>query len=420
MMNLADMLAFADIHQLSSIAKHYDCECSTHSKHELIQSILSAINRRDIFENTLKSLNLEDLRFLNTLLFDKRELYSLEELLAWARKTRFDDSLPSGGPLQAIRLEPITEPQEAGIPKKGRKRSKAPEPEPAPAQEQPWSPRETILKFKQRGWLFNGHSHNTKYLFCVPADLKRKIGDMMEQKLRATVETSEAPGFYRDEHDLFCSDILQFLRYLHHEDVWLTAEGFIYKRQLQQILQLLAVEEAPVQKGAWRFGYGRRFKEYPNRFSLLYDYCYYQRYIEEDGNRLVLTEQGREMAMNGRRESPADVYRFWIRLYKGPVHNIQALVHWVSRLAEHWVTVPSLARTLCPFIKPYYYDPPESIMEQRVLQMMLHLGLLRAGQHETAGAVVQITPLGKKIINGNYVDERDGIDLEQDSPTANG
>ena len=45
-MNLADMLTYADIGQLSNIANHYDCDAKRNSKHELIQSILSKLGRR--------------------------------------------------------------------------------------------------------------------------------------------------------------------------------------------------------------------------------------------------------------------------------------------------------------------------------------------------------------------------------------
>ena len=49
-MNLADMLTYADIGQLSNIANHYDCDAKRNSKHELIQSILSKLGRREFFE----------------------------------------------------------------------------------------------------------------------------------------------------------------------------------------------------------------------------------------------------------------------------------------------------------------------------------------------------------------------------------
>ena len=79
-MNLADMLTYADIGQLSNIANHYDCDAKRNSKHELIQSILSKLGRREFFEEQVSDLSPSDLRFLNNLAFDTRTGYSLEEL----------------------------------------------------------------------------------------------------------------------------------------------------------------------------------------------------------------------------------------------------------------------------------------------------------------------------------------------------
>ena len=79
-------------------------------------------------------------------------------------------------------------------------------------------------------------------------------------------------------------------------------------------------------KGTWRFGYGRMFKEYPNRFSFIYDYCYYHQLISEHD--LTLRINGgmvRHGLVEGKKESLAEVYTFWLRLYKNPIPNIQSL-----------------------------------------------------------------------------------------------
>src|SRR5690348_3272925 len=83
-MNLADMLCYADIVQLTRIAETYDCRCSGHSKNELIQSILTAVHRRESLELRVGEMSEDDMRFLNSLLFESRTAYSLEELTARA------------------------------------------------------------------------------------------------------------------------------------------------------------------------------------------------------------------------------------------------------------------------------------------------------------------------------------------------
>jgi hypothetical protein len=370
--NLAEMLSYADIGQLSRIASTYDCECDGHSKHELIQSILSKVGRRDVFEERVESLSLEDIRFLNSILFDARSSFSLEELIARVQQTKFVRGEEGDG----------------------------------------WNPRDTITRFKQLGWLFNGYSQQTKYLFQVPADLKKRFGDVLAKKFRSGLETTEGePGVYRDEGTLIVDDIIHFLRFVKDHEVPLTDGGAMYKRTIGTLLDRLSVREEPLGKTAFRFGYGRLFKEYPNRFSLIYDYCYFNGLIAERGGRLTLTELGSEKADAGKREEPPAIYRFWLKLYKNPIPNVQSIVQWIERLARTWVTAASLGEALCPLIRPFYYDSSESIFEQRIVQMMMHLGLLRIGEDDRHGRVIQVTKLGSSIVQGTYVAEEDRIPL---------
>ncbi|MNW67430.1 hypothetical protein D3C74_460150 [compost metagenome] len=44
-------------------------------------------------------------------------------------------------------------------------------------------------------------------------------------------------------------------------------------------------------------------------------------------------------------------------------------------------------------VKPFYYDDAASILEQRIIRMMLHLGMLRLGE-TPEGPVVMMTPWG--------------------------
>ncbi|GIP32408.1 hypothetical protein [Paenibacillus sp. J2TS4] len=375
-MNLADMLSYADIRELSKIANTYSCECSTNSKNELIQSILSSVGRKDVFERQVVELSLEDIRFINSLLFERRDLFSLEELLARVNQTRFMKE-----------------------------------------EDSEWNPREMIAKFKQRGWLFNGHSQQTKYLFQVPQDLKRRIGDALAKQFAARLHYTQAdPSVYRDEQSLFSADVSSFLRYLFQQDVQLSADGYIYKRNLQQMLDSLAVQEEPIGRTAWRFGYGRRFKEYPDRFSLLYDYCYFHHLISEEGQQLELTPEGRKRLEQGGTEDVRSIYQFWLKLYKSAVPNLQAIVQWIDKLAASWVTVDSLQEVLVPLIKPFYYDSAESILNNRIIRMMMHIGLLKIGEEDGCGQVIMLTKLGSGVIKGTYVREEEKIDLPIDKP----
>ncbi|MGG6309565.1 DUF5302 domain-containing protein [Paenibacillus macerans] len=356
-MNLADMLTYADIGQLSRIADHYECQCSGHSKHELIQSILQTIGRRDFIERHVSGMSLEDLRFLNTLLFDGRRQFSLEELVACAQGSRFTED----------------------------------------AKERE-SPREMIARFRQRGWLFNGTTQHTRYLFEVPEDLKRRFREALERRFAAEVKAAVAePPMYREEPDMMSADLLLLLQYVSRNEIPLNSEGIMYRRNQMQIMESLHVSESLVGKG-WRFGYGRRFKDYPNRFALLYDYAYHSRLLQESNNQLELTETGKACLTEGRREPMIQLVRFWLRIYKGPIPNLLSLVYWTERCSKDWVTVSSLFGRVETLIKPFYYDTPASIFEERILQMMLHLGMVRLGEDERQERYVQATPFGKTVV----------------------
>jgi hypothetical protein len=376
-MNLTEMLSYADIYDLNRIAKNYACECNVNSKNELIQSILMAINQKDTFEQQMNALSIEDIRLLNFLVFNQRSAYSLEDLLARIKQTKF-------------------------VAQEGEK----------------WNPRDIISSFKQRGWLFNGHAQQTKYLFHLPADLKRKIMDALNVRFKARLYyMTENPNVYRDEQGLLSDDILLFLKFIGQNEVQLSTDGYLYKRTLQLVLEYFSVYENGVTKSAWRFGYGRKYKEYPIRFSFIYDYCFFHDLIIEQGDSLALTDLGRELVTSNHKVDMLQVYRFWIKLYKGAIPNIQALVQWFDRLANVWVSVSSLEEVLCPLIKPFYYDTPESIFNQRLIMMMLHLGLVRLGEDKMLGSVLQVSKLGSSLIQGIYVAEEESIDLNSELPT---
>jgi hypothetical protein len=374
--NLTDMLSYADIYDLNRIAKNYACDCNGNSKNELIQSILIAINQRDTFEQQMNALSIEDIRLLNFLIFNQKGAYSLEDLLAKVRQTKFDAK-----------------------------------------EDLKWNPRDVISKFKQRGWLFNGHAQQTKYLFHLPIDLKRKIIESMSLKFSGSLEyIAENPNVYRDEQGLLVDDILVFLKFVGQNDLQLSTDGFLYKRAMQQILDCFALQEDGVTKTAWRFGYGRKFKEYPSRFSFIYDYCYFHELIVEQGDLLLLSDLGCEQVRANQRADLLQVYRFWIKLYKGAIPNIQVLVQWFERLAKDWVSISSLGEVLCPLIKPYYYDSAESIYKQRMILMLVHLGLIRIGEDVALGPVLQVSKLGSSLIQGIYVAEDESIDLKVEVP----
>ncbi|OXM16625.1 hypothetical protein [Paenibacillus herberti] len=395
-MNFADMLGYADITQLSRIANVYECDCNGNSKHELIQSILSKVGSREVFEAQVGSMRMEDMRFINSLIFEKREQFSLEELIARVQSSKFQDDpvIPEPAPKSSAKAKGT----------RGRKGRVIPVPESGP--------REIIARFKHQGWLFNGIAGPDRYLFQVPRDLKARFRESLKRRFCEKLVLVGEPPVYRDEQELLAGDVKALLSYTRHHEIQLTREGYMHRRSVLQVMESFGVREEPPAKAAWRFGYGRRFREYPERFSLVYDFCFYNKWLQETETELLLTPLGEEILLGKRHIGTEQLYRFWLRLYKGPISNLNSIVHWVDELADRWVTADSLREVLVPFIKPYYYDTAEAVMDSRILMMMMHLGLLRIGEDESRGTVLRMTRLGKAIIAGVNVEHGDVLKVE--------
>jgi len=419
--NLAEMLSYADIADLTRIAGAYGCSGGAmHSKHELIQSILAAAAQREVIETQLGGMTADDMRFLNSLLFENRSAYSLEELTA--RAAALAGSQPSEGTAEADPARQAPPPASraaAGKPGPRKRRSQQAQPPPEPES----GARSAISRFRRNGWLFCGVTPQTRFLFQVPDDMKRRLCEALERRFRQSLEVREEPPVYRDERGLIEDDIRAFLRFVRDNFVPLTTDGTIYKRQLQQLLGQLAVAEAVPARSGWRFGYGRHFREYPERFSLIYDYCASVNWIVEYPDRLELSDLGREQADQGMPVGAADVYRFWLRLYKGPVSNLAALVHWTARLCRSsWATLSSVKRVLHPLAKPYYYDTVDDVLERRVFGMLVHLGVLRMGRTDAGETVIRTTPQGLAAVSGGQApawDEPRAEDFAPDRPGWN-
>ncbi|GIO06861.1 hypothetical protein J31TS6_28890 [Brevibacillus reuszeri] len=342
-MNLAEILVYTDIRQLHQIANHYGCECNPHSKNDLITSLLSSLRHRLTITKEVEQLTNEETHFMLLLFLDKRTIMSLEDLLA-----------------------------KAGVALENQKEKKQEE------------ARRYIAQAMRRGWFFPVKS-KTVGQYQVPFDIREPyLHAWLEKWREQNALVLDGPEAYRDEGTALCDDIMQFLRFLSQEPIPLTAEGGMYKRYQQQLFQFLHVKEEPLLPQKWRFGYGLHFDLYPDRFSLLYDFCYFHKWIEEREGRVALTDKGAErIELQYSDQLYHDFIRFWMRLYKRAIPNLPMLVQLIPMIASGgWVSQQALLDVLLPWIKVFYYDSPTDILINRVCKMMVHLGLLRVGQDD--------------------------------------
>ncbi len=358
-LNLNEMLIYADFQHINNIVDHYHCQCDRHSKTDMVQAILFKLLRKDTLREIILQADREDLTFIQLLYLDSRTKYTIEDLLAKAK--------------QALDLHQMDR-----------------------------KPRELVLSGLKKGWIFQGVGKKNALVYLVPEDFKNRILETIHQKAKEELNRADDVPFYRDETDLILSDLHIFLSYVKNEEILLTSEGNIYKRQQQLLFRLLHIKEEIIKKQAWRFGYGRRYNEYPDRFSLIYDYAYYFKLTEESANGyLQLTSNGEKWLHEiSPSKEKMNLYRFWLRLYKYPISFLPLIVKYIDLVAyKEWVQLDQLERKLMFWIKEHYYETTEIVFQERIIKMLHHLGVLKIGNIEH-NVYIRVTDEGHHWING--------------------
>ncbi|WP_026962015.1 helicase-associated domain-containing protein [Alicyclobacillus herbarius] len=351
-MRLVECLNDADVATLRKIADHYGFACSRHSKMEMIQEIL---------------LSFRNPRFLSECLetwLDGREFSMLRLCLAAAR--------------------PLTEEEVAGF-------------------FSDWEVAvvETAVR---EGWLYATTRIDGRRLYLLPDELREALQERLIRHVMQAVRQQETgPVIYAEEGYALSHDLDVFLEFVDHHDILLTQGGAMYKRHLQQVLHLLEVEEAPL-SGGWRFGYGRRFHDYPDRFALIYDFAYHAGLIEEGAEGRLRTRPEREkwLAM-GQLERQRALLRFYLSLYRRPITRLPLLTQVIGRAQPGWIHSDSMFQALEPLINEYYYDTKEQVWRTRIIKMLTHLGILRTGDDDVGERWFQITKLGQELLTPDAI-----------------
>jgi hypothetical protein len=328
-------------------------EPQTHSKYDLIRALLPRLADKQSYRTQLTDLTTEQLRFLQLLLFDPTPSFTMEELLA-----------------------------------KGR----------AALGESPGEPRRFIVEALKRGWLFQGYSQQTRYLYHVPSDLRKQLLHCLIEPYQDEVMI-RPPRYYRDEEGQMVRDFKQFFTFLQEQIVRLTESGGMYRNQFKQLMDTFVVPEQPINGKGPRFGFGRSYHLYPDRFALLYDYAYFENYIIEDcDGYLRLREQDFGYIFHtDEKQLLLQLYRFWVRLYKRPIPQLPIILKWIGSLANiGWFPVATVKEVVLPWLKPFYYET-ETTLFYRLLQMLGHLGVLRIGEESTGEQWISLTPTGVAI-----------------------
>jgi hypothetical protein len=368
-LRIAEWLTYTSIEQLRQLNRAYHGEeLATHSKYDLIRSLLPKLGTKENYQKQLEELPDIESRFLQLLVFDTTPAFTMEELLA-----------------------------------KGR----------AALCKQEGEPRALVIKAIKKGWLFQGYSQQTHYLYHVPSDTRKQVINCLLDPFRADVMI-RPPLYYRDEgYEVVC-DLKKFLDFLGQNIVRTTDGGGIYRNQLRQMMATFSVSENLLNGKGPRFGFGRSYHLYPDRFSLLYDYAFYEKYFQENPEGyLCLVEQNFGNILDtDKEELVISLYRFWIRLYKRPIPNLAIVLKWIGSLAHlGWFSVQTIKEIVAPWLHPFYYES-EEILFARILKMLAHLGVLRIGEESTGEQFLTLTSTGSKIFSDVSAFQEKAIDVD--------
>ncbi|MCF8563770.1 helicase-associated domain-containing protein [Alicyclobacillus tolerans] len=353
-MKLSECLNDADISTLQKIAKKYNLPCSRNSKMALLQEILFTFRDPEFLKEHISHWQRGREEAVLRLCLEPKGTFSKEELLGIFQTCGSSD--------------------------------------------------QSIEEVVSEGWLYPTTRNQGRLMYYIPDDLRVPFRSQIVRTFSQQLKTSEeGPLTFRDEGLAMARDLDVFLEYLNHHTVRLTNDGSMYKKNLQQLLELLEVPEQPLQ-GGWRFGYGRRFHDYPDRFALLYDYAYQQHLVEEAESG-ELTSAGRDHAwfQASETERQRGLVRFYLSSYRRPIPRLPQIVQLIAWIAERWVHGNSMFSALNVLVREYYYDSAEQVWQKRILNMLMHLGLIRTGFDENDEVWFQITKLGQQLLTPDAI-----------------
>jgi len=357
-MRLSDVLNSSDIDTLRRIAESYKFDCSRSSKNALMQEIMSHFHNRSFLARAFAEIKEQTFRdAVSHLMLDNRQEFSREEVLAMVKRAAGD--LQEGA-------------------------------------DQKW-----MQRLLGEGWLFRLHAKGGRQFYFIPDDLRRSVRDHLAATLREQVVTAAQPPIvYRDEQTALARDAVVFLQYIGKHDVRITKDGTILKRRQQELFALLEIQEEALGRVQWRFGFGRRFHDYPDRFALLYDYCYARGLIvETEGGALVPGDGADAWCKQPEKERLQDLFRYWRLLYRRPIPRLKLCIATLAQAAKDaWVHVDSMNHLLSAYVQDYYYEKAQTVMEYRIYNMLVHLGLLAFGQLADSTSVIKVTALGRELL----------------------
>ena len=354
-MKLSETLTYTDISQLHRLAREWNCECNIHSKNELIQSLFHHLTNKYQIHQEFLELSSGDKMFLFNLMFEKPREYTKDSIYAKAR--------------QACLKE-----------------------------EEARSYRGMLERALEKGWLFRVSIRQDEK-FILPDEVRKQWRSLLLHGIQGMRKEEIEGGTIYDGSHHMAQDVEILSNNLKNNHVPFAKNGAMYRKHIMNLIHLFNVpEELPTE--SWRFGYGRRFREYPDRFALIYDFAYHRGWITEDdmmGN-VILTEQGYQFLEEGinYEQLTKDLFSFWLLSYRRAIPNVENLTRFISLLCQkQWVQERVLVEQLLPFTSGFYYDTPEEVRKKRIITMLNYFDFLLKTTLRDATYAFTLSPGGE-------------------------
>lgn len=394
-MRLAECLNQTDMEHLRRIAEHHACECPLYSKNALLQEILTRFSEPAYVRARLESVSRLMEAAIEEIALDGRDSFAREDLIAVL--ARAGNAAPVSS-THAIEAPTKIKPKNRSP--RTRQNSRGLSTDEPKAGDRPM---ESLLReLLSEGVLIETGAASRRTYIC-PTDVWKHIRAVATKRLRESVQsTSQTPALYRDDGTAMARDAVALLLFAERHDVRLTQDGVIFRRQQSQLLELMEIREEPLALHVgWRFGYGRRFRDYPDRLSLLYDYLFDRHILLESVHGRLLSQKDEAHAFSSlsEEERQRELFRFWLRTYRSAIPGLRNVVARLTELtARNWIYGDSLRTAILDLVNDYYYETKEEVYERRIIQMLVSLGLLREGRLESGAAVYHSSSLGARLM----------------------
>lgn len=331
-MNLIDVLLFQDRRELVNLLNDSNCHYNRNSKRELIEILYPKLLNSDDLFLRFQQLSNYSKQLTLSLCYDKKLFLSRQEL---------------NGFIKSVNQHNLS----------------------------------TYLnELRTAGILFKYAGEN----FLIPEQIKKEISNRLKSALNEQSIFLPSRSNENPKEMFIINDIISFIDTISERQLPLTKSGMLHKKDFQLIMKQFNVQEMlPTEK--WRFGYGRRFSQYPDRFSLIYDFCFNKSWIKEDNGYLKLgmaVEQLNDLKIA---DLIKEIVLFWQNTYRRAVPTISTLFNlFIDALIDgEGIEEEVIVDQFLPYIEQYYFDSKENIILKRFLTMLDYLNIVKKVQIES-------------------------------------